>query len=49
MIDQVEQPPTLQKILDKHAAVFDGNLGCMKDVEVTPSEDRGQAQIFEAS
>ena len=35
VIDQVEQPPTLQKILDKHAAVFDGNLGCMKDVEVT--------------
>ena len=35
MIDQVEQPPTLQKILDNHAAVFDGTLGCMKDVEVT--------------
>ena len=35
VIDQVEQPPTLQKILDNHAAVFDGTLGCMKDVEVT--------------
>ena len=32
-VEEVTQP--LQAVLDKHATVFDGSLGCMKDTTVT--------------
>ena len=33
-INHLEHAQPLQEIVNKHAAVFDGELGCLKDVEV---------------